>query len=497
MALLQYPLLLLGLGGLLWLRARRRGGWLHVLLTLLLALGFWLSVFYGVANHFTGKGIDDATWFHLTEALDWSVIGQFWGLALAAIVTLLLPLWAIRTAWCRWQTHTTGGGRDWEIGAAYLAVVLALWLHPAVEDLGLLAKERYQLRGPDLLAELLAQQHDDAGIQAVRPRSFVYVYMESLDQVFFDQNRFPGLMPRLGELMNAGASIAGLRQAPLTGWTMAGLVSTQCGVPLARAATSDHTGKVLCAGDVLKAHGYELSFMGGAELTFAGKGNFFRLHGFSDVLGGPELDALAGRPLSRFKWGVYDDDLFQLAWQRLDGLANQGKRFGLMLLTVDTHPPAGHETPACQSITYGDGRNKMLNAVHCADHLVAQFLERIRADPRMKDVVVILGSDHLMMANEGGVAIDEENRRNTFVFFNPAFPLSSTDRPATMLDIAPTMLHILGFNVKALGFGRNLYRSDPTLLEKFGADEFFRLIYVWRNALQKRWELAASAGEEG
>jgi hypothetical protein len=56
-----------------------------------------------------------------------------------------------------------------------------------------------------------------------------------------------------------------------------------------------------------------------------------------------------------------------------------------------------------------------------------------------------------------------------------------------MLDVAPTLLYLLGFESSTLGFGRNLFLDEETLPEKYGRSEFYRLILVWRNKLMKAW----------
>jgi len=41
----------------------------------------------------------------------------------------------------------------------------------------------------------------------------------------------------------------------------------------------------VCLGDILKSRGYHLEFMGGANNEFAGKGLFYKNHGFVSVEG--------------------------------------------------------------------------------------------------------------------------------------------------------------------------------------------------------------------
>ena len=52
--------------------------------------------------------------------------------------------------------------------------------------------------------------------------------------------------------------------------------------------------ELLIVWEILKLS-YHLEFMGGADLKFAGKGKFFKSHGFDSVLG-EKLIILSGRP---------------------------------------------------------------------------------------------------------------------------------------------------------------------------------------------------------
>lgn len=453
------------------------------------------AVAYVIANHFTGKGIDDSVFFHLQHALSPKVLVQFyqWVLLCAGALGVIIVgvWWAVKRQFkFSLQKRKRSPVADLLLNTlGFGCASFALVVHPAVHDTYTIFHERYMLRGEDKLAQLLRESQDV--IVPLNPKSFVYLYIESLDQVFFDEERFPGLVSGLSQLFSEGQRIGGLYQAPMTGWTMSGMVASQCGLPLARMAShtsfsSEQPRETVCLGDVLSGHGYHLTFMGGADTTFAGKGSFYRNHGFDEVRGAEELDVLAGRRHERSIWGVYDDDLFSLAFEQFEAIASAEQRFGMVLLTLDTHPPHGHETPSCEGLRYGDGSSGILNSVHCADKIITQFIRGLLASPYAQDIVLIVSSDHVMMGNDADIQRDKGGRQNTYVYFNSN--LSSPDgRLGTMLDVAPTTLHLLGFEVQSMGFGRNLFLNQPTLVEEYGADEFYRLILVWRNQLMKVW----------
>ena len=82
-------------------------------------------------------------------------------------------------------------------------------------------------------------------------------------------------------------------------------------------------------------------------------------------------------PSSLRGWGLYDDSLFDLAYNNFVELSKKRNKFAMFLLTLDTHHPNGHPSKSCENISYGDGSNPMLNSVACSDYLIAGFIEKI------------------------------------------------------------------------------------------------------------------------
>ncbi|WXT08074.1 sulfatase-like hydrolase/transferase [Salmonella enterica subsp. enterica serovar Infantis] len=85
-------------------------------------------------------------------------------------------------------------------------------------------------------------------------------------------------------------------QLPGTDYTIAGMVASQCGIPLfapfegnASASVSSFFPQNICLGDILKNSGYQNYFVQGANLRFAGKDVFLKSHGFDHLYGAEEL----------------------------------------------------------------------------------------------------------------------------------------------------------------------------------------------------------------
>jgi arylsulfatase A-like enzyme len=290
-------------------------------------------------------------------------------------------------------------------------------------------------------------------------KNLVWIYMESLESVYWDPKIFPGLTPNLDRLRKEGLDFSGFETFSGANYTMAGLFSSQCGVPLFTSAfagldmvagnTTDvptfHP-KIACLGDVLHKAGYTQIYMGGAPVQFSNKDLFFRLHGYHQALGLQELEAEAGGTLPESGWGLYDSALFKLALARYQKLEAARKPFNLTMLTLDTHPPDGRPSPGCPR--YAASNNSMLQAVHCTDYLVGHFVDALSKQPGWNNTVVVIMSDHLMMRNDAQSLYPKDYHRQPALLVLNA---GEGVRPARVyhMDIAPTVLNLMSVHTNA------------------------------------------------
>ena len=460
-----------------------------------------LSILYFISDDITGGGITEATLFHILYGFEGVDIGNF-----TTYVALLLISCggASLVCWGAWKICVRKSKAIFDYRPSrviHLAVigglsVFAVGVHPATLESIAVAKTFYDTRYSSLLsAEIESFEH-------VKPpehgKSLVYIYAESLERTFFDPKLFPGLIRELAELEKTSLSIRGIGQSPLSDWTIAGMVASQCGMPL---ATFRHNRNNLsdvqsflpgatCTGDLLHERGYQLAYMGGADLSFAGKGRFYFNHHFEDVTGLNEFRTRYGEDLPVSKWGVYDDRLFEHALKKFRALSSTKKPFALYLLTLDTHPPLGHPTPACANkseFKYGNGASHILNSVKCSDHLISDLVKRIEAEAG-DDVVIIVASDHWMMRSDAAERLAQgQARENLFIVRGAGIDPKEVTKPSATMDIAPTVLSLLGWDIKTMALGRNLLGQEPTLVEKYGRDHFYEMVKAWRMNLWQMW----------
>lgn len=326
-----------------------------------------------------------------------------------------------------------------------------------------------------------------------RLKNLVLIYVESLEDTYGDARIWGrDLLRPLRDL--GGASFAHYRSAPGATWTIAGMVATQCGVPLRIVSQSDVKQRspdapaflpgATCLGDILRRYGYRNVCLGGAPLSFAGKGRFLRDHHYDDAYGREEWlkSGIEGKAFG--EWGLYDEDLYAQARAKLAQLHASGQRFNLTLLTLDMHNPHGFVSPACRL----RGVKGFEDIVQCASYQAAEFVRHIEQSGYLKDTNVVILGDHLAVSNSVYDALRKVDDRRIFNrFISERLPLKNTEE-ILPFDLFPSMLEFVGIEVQGgrLGLGYSGFNAsgvvkptgwldDTTLPSLSGSSGYARL----------------------
>ncbi|WP_434995167.1 sulfatase-like hydrolase/transferase [Arthrobacter sp. Ld5] len=304
-------------------------------------------------------------------------------------------------------------------------------------------------------------------------RNLVLIYLESgeatlADDQLFEKDAFASLKDATQEA-DGWQSIDDLQQYRGGGWTMAGLVSTQCGIPLkgVLAAASNgafdeqgdvatYLGGTTCLGDVLEEHGYTSMFLGGANAAFAAKETFLRNHGYSVVKDLAHWRA-TGEPSTSFRsdWGLSDQRLLAHARDEIDALHADaeatGTPFNLSILTLDTHEPA-HVHDYCPV----DTANELASVFSCSMTEVAGFVDHMEEKGYLDDTAVVIMGDHLKHMNANDQFHEQLDHHPDRTIFNRLWiPGGAVDGSngalragVDQLNLYPTLLEAAGLTLK-------------------------------------------------
>ena len=510
---------LFGLGLFLAVARTNRKRRQFVILTI---VGIYLlaTAIYLASNYFTGVGFDSKVIYHLRTGLEGAGYGEYinliiwmslYGIAGIGLTYFLADLYGKKKFKLskeierfRFKNVIMGrGDKEKHIETprkntlrnvmAGGVLTLAILVNPFSQDISeFIQTERISIKKISDY-EFYAQPEN---LRLSKKKNLVFLYLESLERTYFDTEIFPGLVPNLSRIEKENIYFTDVQYAYHTEWTIAGMLASQCGVPLytssngnAMDAYDEFMPNALCIGDILKNNGYDLTYLNGGEAAFAGKENFYASHGFDTIIGKSDHEQNPDYNGHYSRWGLYDDKLFDLAFGEFTTKSNSRDPFGMFVLTLDTHHPRGHMPPVCDGVKYQDGSNQMLNAVKCSDRLAADFIEKLKSSPYAKDTLIVVMSDHMAMQNQAMPLLDKGNRRNFFMIIDPEniSPREIT-KPTSALDVGPTVLSLLGFEEESLGFGRNLFGEKKTLFEEKDAMANPFLISM-RNIMQAElWE---------
>lgn len=289
--------------------------------------------------------------------------------------------------------------------------------------------------------------------QPQRTPNIVLVVEESFGSTFFDgldNNRPVDLSPQLTNLAKDGLlftniyatgdrTVRGL-EALLTSFTPIPGIST------ARRAGSEHMNSLPF---LLKRRGYDTAFLYGGRALFDNMGHYWSTIGFDTVLDQGDI----AEPGFTTIWGVADEFLFTEALNRLDAQTNSGQPMFLSMLTVSNHRP--HTFPQ-QHLAWDERVGKFENSARYAAWAFADFVERARAHSWFADTVFIFVGDHGPRIN-GAAQVPVEGFRVPLLFYGPGIiPAGRNDTVGSSLDMAPTLLGLLGGSYDSPFFGVDL-----------------------------------------
>lgn len=323
-------------------------------------------------------------------------------------------------------------------------------------------------------------------------QNLIILCLESTDNTFSRQDIFgKNLVPQMTEIQKNNLTFKGYRSVSGTTWTVASLTGLLYGVPRihpwGKKTGNSLTRKVFPAAesifDILIYHGYQITFLQGSDIRFAGKDKLFKNN--------PGLNIIELAELTRNKkyspfitdehngWGVPDHILFKIAQKQIDD-QTANKPFCLFLLTADTHTFYGHVSPDTVR-KYNDYRD----AICEQDKMVSDFVKYIQKHPAGRNTTIMIMGDHLCpkvnLPDE--IVSKQQNSTDREIYtclINPVIKQkqSSVRKCYGIFDLAPTILESIGatWQSRKLGTGVSLFADEKGTLDIYSTEEFNRKV---------------------
>ena len=260
----------------------------RLLFSILVLISIIFYLFYGISDYFTGKGIDYSVIYHLKYGLAGAGFLEYLGLIITSIIVLIFSL--VFSYWILLNQTRNKTNKKIYIYTAFLLILLSLLFNPAIHNL-------YKLQFQKSSNTDFYKYYQQPYIKQVNnSKNLVFIYTEGLEQTYFNQTIFPDLTKELNNLQSKSIYFTNIKQVAGTGWTIGGMVASQCGIPLftpshgnSMSGMDEFLPLAVCFSNLLHKEDYYLTYYGGADINFAGKGKFLSTHKFDEIYGRDEL----------------------------------------------------------------------------------------------------------------------------------------------------------------------------------------------------------------
>ena len=300
-------------------------------------------------------------------------------------------------------------------------------------------------------------------------KNVVILFLESIETGYSDS--------LLKNISSLNKSMGKHYQIYGSNWTIAGMVTALCGVPLdVDVAYNQYDNRyeflpnLICLPDIFNSLKYKNYFVTSGPATFGSKDVFMKEHGVKqehiyDV--NYFRKHMNGR-LYGGTWGYPDSFMFNFLKSHILTLQQKKERFFVVAETVNTHYPYEYLEKNCLP-KYHDWRD----VVMCSDIQVADFVNWFYQHNLDENTILLIISDHLSMDDEiAEMLASQKAERN---LLNVLIANEKTEkRRFSSLDIMPTIIEAADVSSKSskLGLGVSLFDdSQQTLIEKYGLNK--------------------------
>jgi len=206
---------------------------------------------------------------------------------------------------------------------------------------------------------------------------------------------------------------------------------------------------------ILKRDGYHTVFLYGGRGIFDGMCSYALNNGYDRFVEQKDFP----KPTFQTIWGVCNEDLYQRAVEECRALAETGNPFLATVLTVSNHKP----------FTYPAGRiaedpkaRRRENAVKYTDWALGQFFRAVRRERFYSNTIFVVIADHGARVY-GSQTIPIRSYEIPFMILGPAVVKNPArlSQLGCQLDVAPTILGLIGRPYQTLFYGNNLLRDPP------------------------------------
>lgn len=227
---------------------------------------------------------------------------------------------------------------------------------------------------------------------------------------------------------------------------------------LTPSSTNDISG---LAGELGKK-GYYSAFFHGAENGSMGFQAFARATGFKDYFGRTEYNEdkrFDGDKDFDGTWAIWDEPFLQFMATKMGEFQEP---FVSAVFTASSHHP--YAIPQEYKDIYPEEGIAIHKCIRYTDHALKLFFEKAKTQPWYPNTLFVLTSDHTNLSDHAEYQTDLGLFSSPVILFDPSGDLEPGIREgiAQQIDILPTVLGYMGYDVPFVGFGIDLLNTPAS-----------------------------------
>lgn len=225
-----------------------------------------------------------------------------------------------------------------------------------------------------------------------------------------------------------------------------------------------------CLSNIFNLHGYDTTFLNVHLKNMSGNDEMASHLGFTHVLSAEDLKNNFLQDKTAYREHELTDH------QAYSALTNylkvpKKKPFFITMYTAETHAWCNISK---DGIGYGDNKSEVLNTLHNADDAFGKFWDYFKASKYAKNTIIIFTADHAHYFDDSYYALMAEKKEKYHKIFVDKVPLfiyapmlslpqTLSVNQATSINLAPTLLHLLGIQDMSNAFlGDTLFEKAKT-----------------------------------
>ena len=283
----------------------------------------------------------------------------------------------------------------------------------------------------------------------------IIITVESLNAEYLKIFGGDGLTPHLDELVDQ--SYIFTRMYATGTRTVRGLEAITLSLPptpgqsIIRRKNNDNLSSL---GDAFKQNAYSRDFIYGGYGYFDNMNNFFAGNNYNvedrTIIDDDEI-------VHETIWGVADEVLFTQVLKSMDNHFANGEKAFEMVMTTSNHRPF---TFPENRIDMPDGTRPA--AVKYTDWAINDFLERASTKPWFDNTVFVIIADHQALAAGKSTLPINCYHIPCLIYAPKLITPGKCERLISQMDLAPTLLGILGLSYNAKFLGHDINRTAET-----------------------------------